>query len=57
MSELPAVYRNAIPVGASMLVDRICVKCSSRGTPIVWTIIINGEHFTRCDNCNIAMKL
>ncbi|MFB7420712.1 hypothetical protein ACFC1L_39710 [Streptomyces sp. NPDC056210] len=49
-------YDKAIPVPVAVILGVTCVQCNAQGTPIVWTIIINGNHFTRCDNCNIIMK-
>jgi hypothetical protein len=53
--EIEPDYDNAIPVHVDVIWDRSCIQCNKQGTPTVWTIIINGKHFTRCDNCNIIM--
>lgn len=48
-------YDNAIPVSMDTIWGVVCIKCRKQGTPTVWTIIINGHHYTRCDDCNIIM--
>jgi formate dehydrogenase maturation protein FdhE len=55
MTSRGLAYPDAIHISRDELVRRKCVQCHSVGSPNVYIMIVNGQHYLKCSSCKIAM--